>query len=361
MAADASILQSSYQLGSLTLPNRVIMAPMTRNRADEETMAPTDLMVEYYRQRASAGLIITEGTQISQQGQGYQQTPGIYSEAQVEGWSKITDAVHEAGGRIFAQLWHVGRVSHITLQPGNNWPVAPSALPAQTKTYVNNGFVTVSAPRALQTEEIPGIVRDFLNAAENAKRAGFDGVELHGANGYLIDQFLHDGTNHRHDAYGGSVENRVRFAVEVTEAVLRVFEPSRVGFRISPASVTNDVRERNPAEVFGYLVKCLDALNIGYVHCNEMTGPDSGDFDFKALRKLFHRTWIANFAYTGERAAEAINSGHADLVAFGKPFLANPDLPARLAKNAPLNTPEQATFYGGTEKGYTDYPALAVA
>lgn len=361
MAADASVLQSPFQLGSLTLPNRLVMAPLTRNRADEETLAPTDLHVEYYRQRASAGLIVTEGTQISQQGQGYINTPGIYSEAQVEGWSRVTDAVHKAGGRIFLQLWHVGRVSHISLQPNNEWPVAPSALPAQTKTFLHSGFATVSGPRALQTEEIPGIVRDYLNAAENAKRAGFDGVEIHGANGYLIDQFLRDGVNHRHDAYGGSVENRVRFAVEVTEAVLRVFEPSRVGFRISPASPVNDMRDRDPFGVFGYLVKCLDALGVGYVHCNETKSDDTSDFDFVALRKLFHRAWIANLDYTRERAAEAISAGNADLIAFGRLFLANPDLPARFAKNAPLNTPDQQTFYGGDAKGYTDYPALAEA
>ncbi len=361
MASNASILHTPFSLGSLTLPNRIVMAPLTRNRADEDTLAPTDLAVEYYRQRASAGLIITEATQISQQGQGYMQTPGIYSDAQVEGWSRVTDAVHKEGGRIFLQLWHVGRVSHISLQPNGDSPVAPSPLAANTKTFLANGFASVSAPRALKSEEIPGIVRDYLNAAENAKRAGFDGVEIHGANGYLIDQFLRDGSNHRHDAYGGSLENRARFAVEVTEAVLRVWEPSRVGFRISPVSTANDMRERDPASIFGYLVKCLNALGIGYVHCNESAPPEDADFDFAALRKLFGKAWIANFDYTAERAARAITAGNADLVAFGKLFIANPDLPARFAANAALNTPDQATFYGGGEKGYTDYPALSQA
>ena len=361
MASDASILHTPFRLGDLTLPNRVVMAPMTRNRNDEDTLAPTDMVVEYYRQRASAGLIVTEATQISQQGQGYILTPGIYSEAQVEGWSRVTDAVHREGGRIFLQLWHVGRVSHISLQPNGDSPVAPSPLAAQTKTFLASGFASVSPPRALKAEEIPGIVRDYLNAAENAKRAGFDGVEIHGANGYLIDQFLRDGSNHRHDAYGGSVENRVRFAVEVTEAVLRVWEPSRVGFRISPVSPSNDMRDRDPAAVFGYLVKCLDALGIGYVHCNEGTAPEGTDFDFQALRKLFRNAWIANFDYSAERAAWAINAGNADLIAFAKLFIANPDLVERFARNAALNTPDGKTFYGGTEVGYTDYPTLAQA
>ncbi len=358
MTADTSILQTPFHLGDLSLPNRLVMAPLTRNRAVRETLAPSDLVVEYYRQRASAGLIITEATQISQQGQGYILTPGIYSSEQVEGWSKVTAAVHKAGGRIYLQLWHVGRVSHVSLQRDGAAPVAPSAIPANTKTFIDSGFASVSPPRALQSEEIPGIVHDYFVAAENAKRAGFDGVEIHGANGYLIDQFLRDGSNHRTDAYGGSVENRVRFAVEVAEAVSRVWEPSRVGFRISPVSPSNDMRDSDPAAVFNYLVKCLNALHLGYVHCNEGPAADGSPFDFAALRKNFSRAWIANFGYVRETGAQAITDGRADLIAFGKLFIANPDLPRRFAEGAALNTPDQATFYGGSAKGYTDYPAL---
>ena len=358
MAADPTILQTPFDLGGLTLPNRLVMAPLTRNRAARETLAPTGLVVEYYRQRASAGLIITEATQISQQGQGYILTPGIYSSDQVDGWRNVTDAVHKAGGRIYLQLWHVGRVSHVSLQPNGGAPVAPSAIPANTKTYLDSGFAGVSPPRALAAEEIPGIVHDYFVAAENAKRAGFDGVEIHGANGYLIDQFLRDGSNHRVDAYGGSIENRVRFAVEVAEAVLRVWEPSRVGFRISPASASNDMRDSDPKAVFTYLVKCLDALHLGYVHCNEAPAADNAPFDFAGLRKNFGRAWISNFGYTRETAAQAVATGHADLIAFGKLFIANPDLPRRFTESAALNTPDNATFYGGDQKGYTDYPAL---
>jgi N-ethylmaleimide reductase len=356
--SDISILHTPFQLGDLALPSRVVMAPLTRNRATPDTLSPTDLHVEYYRQRASAALIITEATQISQQGQGYLNTPGIYSGDQVEGWRKVTDAVHEAGGRIFLQLWHVGRVSHVSFQPGGVPPVAPSAIKADTMTFIAGGFAPVSEPRALEAEEIPGIVHDFFVAAENAKRAGFDGVEIHGANGYLIDQFLRDGSNKRTDAYGGSIENRVRFAVEVTEAVLRVWDRNRVGFRISPVAAASDMIDSNPTAVFEYLVRCLNALHIGYVHVNEAPAKDGSVIDFAALRKHFHGPWIINSSYTRESAAKAITEGRTDLVAFGKLFIANPDLPRRFRENAPLNTPDQATFYGGDAKGYTDYPAL---
>jgi N-ethylmaleimide reductase len=364
MSSDASILFTPFQMGDLTLQNRIVMAPLTRNRATHGTDAPNHLNIEYYRQRASAGLIITEATQISQQGQGYIWTPGIYTDAQVEGWKKVTAAVHEKGGKIVLQLWHVGRISHVSLQPGGGAPVAPSAIQAKTKTYIESGFADVSTPRALEAEEIPLIVRDFLAAAENAKRAGFDGVEIHGANGYLIDQFLKDGANHRTDSYGGSIENRVRFAVEVAEAVLRVWEPSRVGIRLSPVSPANDAVDSDPQATFGYLVKCLDALGLGYIHIVEGAtgGPrDNAAFDFGALKKSFRGAYIANNGYTRDLAAEAIAQHRADLVAFGRPFIANPDLVERLRRDAPLNEPDKATFYGGDAKGYTDYPALEKA
>ena len=361
MSADASALFTPYRLGDLELPNRVVMAPLTRNRATKGTDAPNDMMVEYYRQRATAGLIITEATQITQQGQGYIWTPGIYTGEQVEGWTKVTKAVHAAGGRIFLQLWHVGRISHTSLQPGGAAPVAPSAIKANTKTYLESGFADVSAPRALEAEEIPNIVRDFYAASVNAKRAGFDGVEIHGANGYLIDQFLKDGTNKRTDAYGGSIENRVRFAVEVAEAILQEWEPSRVGLRISPVSPANDAQDSSPQKTFGYLVECMSALRLGYLHVVEGAtgGPrDVAPFDYGALKKAFRGAYMANNGYDRDLAAEAVSSGRADLVAFGKPFIANPDLVERLRTGAPLNEPDKATFYGGDAKGYTDYPAL---
>ena len=361
MTADASALFTPTHLGDLALPNRIVMAPLTRNRATKGTDAPNELMVEYYRQRAAAGLIITEATQISQQGQGYIWTPGIYTGEQVEGWSKITRTVHEAGGRIFLQLWHVGRISHTSLQPNGGAPVAPSAIKANTKTYIESGFADVSTPRALESEEIPGIVRDYYAAAVNAKRAGFDGVEIHAANGYLIDQFLKDGANKRTDAYGGSIENRVRLAVEVAEAILQEWEPSRVGIRISPVSPANDAQDSTPQETFGYLVKCMDALRLGDLHVVEGAtgGPrDNVAFDFGALKKSFRGAYMANNGYDRDLAVDAVSAGRADLVAFGKPFIANPDLVERLRRGAPLNEPDKATFYGGDAKGYTDYPTM---
>lgn len=361
MSSDPSILFSPFQMGSLELPNRLVMAPLTRNRATSGTDAPHEMNATYYRQRASAGLIITEATQISQQGQGYILTPGIYTDAQVEGWSAVTKAVHDAGGRIFLQLWHVGRVSHTSLQPDGGAPVAPSAIQAQTKTYLAHGFDAVSMPRALDAEEIPLIVRDYYNAALNAKRAGFDGVEIHAANGYLIDQFLRDGSNARTDAYGGSIENRVRFAVEVAEAVLKAWEPGRVGIRISPVGPSNDMRDSDPAALFGYFAKCMSALKLAYLHVNESPAADGAPFDFGALRSAFKGAYMANAGYTRARATEAIAAGRADLVAFGKLYIANPDLVARFKADAPLNEPDQKTFYGGDARGYIDYPALETA
>lgn len=362
--SDAAVpaLFTPFRLGDLELKNRVVMAPLTRNRANKHDDAPNALNVEYYRQRAGAGLIITEATQISQQGQGYIWTPGIYRDAHVAGWKVVTDAVHEAGGTIFMQLWHVGRVSHLSLQPGNQKPVAPSALQAKTKTYIETGFTEVSEPRALRLDEIPGIVADFVRAAQNAKAAGFDGVELHGAHGYLLDQFLRDGSNKRDDAYGGSIANRAKLTLEVVDAVTKVFPKERVGIRISPVSPANDARDRNPQELFGYLVRELDARGLGFIHVVEGATREARDylpFDYQALRKAFRGAYIANNGFTRELALETVEKGEADLIAFGRLFIANPDLPERLRLDAPLNTPDTATFYGGNEKGYTDYPALA--
>ena len=362
MTLDANILFSSFRLGDLDVKNRIVMAPLTRNRATKGTNAPNDLNAEYYRQRASAGLIISEATQISQQGQGYIWTPGIYSEAQVEGWQKVTKAVHEADGRIFIQLWHVGRVSHVSLQPNGAAPVSSSAIAARTKTFIEGGFADVSMPRALTMEEIAGVVRDYAAAAENAKKAGFDGVEIHAANGYLIDQFLKDGVNKRTDIYGGSVENRARFALEVTDAILRIWDRSRVGIRIAPVSPANDVSDSDPAKIFLYLAKALSARGLVYMHVIEGAtgGPrDIAPFDYLALRQTFAGAYMANNGYTRDLAIETLAEKRADLIAFGKLFISNPDLVERLRRDAPLNPFDQTTFYGGDARGYTDYPRLA--
>ncbi|MBX9912139.1 MAG: alkene reductase [Beijerinckiaceae bacterium] len=355
-------LLTPVRIGEIELKNRVVMAPLTRNRASRGSDAPNDLNVEYYRQRAGAGLIITEGTQVSQQGQGYVWTPGMYSDAQIAGWKAITDAVHAEGGKIAAQLWHVGRVSHVSLQPGNGAPVAPSPLQANTKTYIESGFAEVSTPRELALDEIPAIIGEFVAAAENAKAAGFDGVELHGAHGYLIDQFLRDGSNKRTDAYGGSIENRVRFALEVVEAVSKVFGKGRVGIRISPVSPANDARDSNPQALFEHLVEKLSDAGIAFIHVVEGATRDDRNylpFDYAALRKAFKGAYIGNNLYTRDLAIEAVETGAADAIAFGRLFIANPDLVERLKANAPLNTPVVETFYGGDAKGYTDYPALS--
>lgn len=361
MTSAADALFQPFRLGDLTLPNRIVMAPLTRNRATKGTDAPNALNARYYAQRASAGLLITEASQISQQGQGYIWTPGIYSPQQIEGWRKVTDAVHAEGGRIFIQLWHVGRVSHVSLQPNNGAPVAPSAIRAETKTYVESGFVDVSEPRALALDEIPGIVADFAKAARNAKAAGFDGVEIHGANGYLLDQFMKDGSNTRTDAYGGSIENRARFTLEVVDAVLGEWDRSRVGIRISPVTPANGVDDSNPQALFDHVVRQLDRRRIGYLHVIEGAtgGPrDVAPFDYGALRRAFSGAYMANNGYTRDLAAEAVAENRADLVAFGKLFIANPDLVERLRLGAPLNEPDRDTFYGGGEHGYTDYPTL---
>jgi N-ethylmaleimide reductase len=352
-----------YILGSTTLSNRIVMAPLTRNRAGPG-FVPGDLAAEYYGQRASAGLLISEATQISRQGQGYQDTPGIYSQAQIHGWRKVTAAVHAKGGRIFLQLWHVGRVSHVDLQENGAAPVAPSAIRAGTKTFVNNGFFDVSEPRALELDELPGIVDDFRKAAANAIAAGFDGVEIHGANGYLLDQFAKDGANLRTDAYGGSIENRARLMLEVTDAVVDEIGAGRTGIRISPVSPANGVAATDPQAQFDYIVDRLNALDIAYIHVVEGAtgGPrDNAPFDFGSLRRRFANTYIANNGYDLALAASRLGEGKADLFAFGRPFIANPDLVERLEAGAPLAQIDPATIYGGGAAGYTDYPAIGAS
>ncbi|MCX5581721.1 alkene reductase [Kaistia terrae] len=354
---------SPYDLGGLTLANRIVMAPLTRNRAGAG-LVPSQFAADYYAQRASAGLIITEATQVSQQAQGYQNTPGVYTAEQVAGWRKVTDAVHAKGGRIFVQLWHVGRVSHVDLH-GGEAPVAPSAIRAATKTFVNNGFADVSEPRALELDEIPGIVEDFRKAAANAIEAGFDGVEVHGANGYLLDQFLRETANVRTDAYGGSIENRARLLIEVTAAVAREIGAQRTGVRLSPASPANGiVQSTDEQSQFNHVVDALDGLGIAYIHVVEGAtgGPrDATPFDFDALRQRFRNTYIANNGYDLELAKSRLGEGKADLFAFGHHFIANPDLVERLKSSSPLAQMNPATIYGGGAEGYTDYPAATEA
>lgn len=360
-ASDSPTLFSPARFGELQLANRVVMAPLTRNRAGDG-LVPSPLAAEYYSQRAGAGLIITEATQISRGAQGYLDTPGLYTPEQIAAWREVTDAVHAKDGLIVAQLWHVGRVSHTSLLPEGMQPVAPSAIRANTKTFTAKGFVDASAPRALAIEEIPGIVDDYRSAARNAIEAGFDGVEIHGANGYLIDQFLRDGANHRDDAYGGSIENRTRFLAEVMQAVAKEIGAGRVGVRLSPVTPSGDLSDSNPQPLFKRAVERLDSLDIAYIHMIEgaATGGDRdvAPFDFAALRKRFNGAWIVNNGYDRAMAMDAVVSGHADAVAFGVPFIANPDLPSRLSQDAPLNSPRPDTFYGGGAEGYTDYPKL---
>jgi N-ethylmaleimide reductase len=351
-------------IGDLTLSNRIAMAPLTRNRAAAGDV-PQALNAEYYAQRASAGLIITEASQISPEGKGYIATPGIYSPEQVAGWRAVTEAVHAKGGHIFIQLWHVGRISHTSLQPNGQAPVAPSAIRANSKTFIETGFVDTSTPRALELSDIKRIVEDYRKAAANALKAGFDGVELHSANGYLIDQFLRDATNKRTDEYGGSLENRTRLLREVLAAITSVVPAKRVGVRFSPFSPFNDISDSDPMKTFGAAIKIADEASLGYIHLVEgETGgkrnvPAGGDI--QKLRALFKGVYIANNGYDRELAIQAVETGAADLVAFGRPFISNPDLVERLKRNAPLNAGDQATFYGGSAKGYTDYPTLAEA
>src|SRR3954447_20977969 len=359
----ATKLFEPYKLGPLTLPNRLVMAPLTRNRA-QAGLVPNPLAVEYYGQRASAGLLVSEATQVSQQGQGYQDTPGIYSKEQVAGWRKVTDRVHERGGRIFLQLWHVGRISHVSLQQNNQPPVAPSAIRAKGKTFVGGTFAEVSEPRALTLDEIPGIIESFKKGAANAMAAGFDGVEVHGANGYLLEQFAKDGTNKRSDAYGGGIENRAKLMLEVAKTVAAEAGSERTGIRISPVTPANDISDSNPQPLYDHIVDQLDALKLVYLHVVEGAtgGPrDIAPFDYGSLRNRFSGAYIANHGYDFELANKMLNANAADLIAFGKLYIANPDLAERLQRGAPLNAPDKATFYSGGAKGYTDYLALGEA
>jgi len=359
----SSLLLSPFQLGPSKLANRMVMAPMTRSRAAAGNVA-ADLAIEYYRQRASAGLIVTEGTQVSPRGVGYLGTPGIYTEAQGAGWRKVTEAVHERGGKIFAQLWHVGRISHPAFQPNGELPVAPSAVTPAGHSRTLSGPQPHVAPRALETAEIPDVVAEFATGARCALNAGFDGVEIHAANGYLIDQFLRDGTNVRTDEYGGSAENRVRFLREVVTAAAEVWGADRVGVRLSPLSPFNDMSDSDPFATFGHAASALDGFGLAYLHLvvPGSSNPDSEEARITAhLRERFRGPLIANGGYTYEAAEESIGAGRADLVSFGVSFLANPDLPARFAGGAQLNAPNPATFYGGGAEGYTDYPAVAAA
>lgn len=357
-------LYEPYQLGDLRLANRIVMAPLTRSRANAQ-LEPTDMAVTYYGQRATAGLIITEASQICQQGQGYICTPGIYTEGQIQGWRRITDVVHAAGGKICIQLWHVGRISHTYFQPNQGAPVAPSAIRASAKVFVPSGFDDVSMPRALEHAEIKALVGIYAQAARNAQRAGFDMIELHGANGYLIDQFLRDKSNQRGDEYGGSIENRARFPLEVIDALCGVYAPSRVGIRLSPAATVHDMDDSDPQSLFSYLVGQLGARKLAYLHLIEgqTRGPRDWrpDVDLAGLKARFRSAGgmaiVANNGYDKAMAEQAVASGAADLIAFGIPFIANPDLVSRLAHGYPLNAADSSTFYTGGEKGYIDYPA----
>lgn len=365
-----SSLFDPIQAGHLSLANRIVMAPLTRNRSPDAV--PRDITATYYAQRASAGLLITEATAISQQGQGYADVPGLYGSEQLQAWKRVTSAVHAEGGKIVVQLWHVGRVSHHELQPDGGQPVAPSAITARTKTVLfRDGvptYVETSEPRALDASELPGIVHSYAAAARNAvETAGFDGVEVHAANGYLLDQFLKTGSNQRSDDYGGSIENRARLLLEATRAVVDAVGGGRTGIRISPVTPANDVHDENPQPLFEYVVKQLATLELAYIHVVEgATGGarelEDRPFDYEALKAAYRLAggkgaWMVNNGYDKPLAEEALKEGD-DLVAFGKPFISNPDLVRRLREGAPLNPWDKATFYGGGAKGYIDYPAL---
>jgi N-ethylmaleimide reductase len=353
-------LFSPIKLGRTELRNRIVMAPLTRNRAAVPGNLPQDINVTYYAQRASAGLIITEATPISPMAHGYPALPGIHGDDQVAGWKKVVDAVHGSGGKIYMQLWHVGRISHPSLLPDNALPVAPSAIKPAGQAFTYTGLQDYVTPRALEIDEIPAIVEEYRKAAGNALLAGFDGVEVHSANGYLLDQFLRDGTNQRTDQYGGSIANRTRLLIEVVATVSKVWGADRVGVRLSPINQFNDIRDSYPQALFNHVAEVLNPFNLAYLHVVEI-GMSEGEpqlFDFNELRRAYRGNYIANGGYDKARGNAAIASGHADAVAYGVPFIANPDLVERFAKDAPLNAADQSTFYGGGERGYTDYPVL---
>lgn len=367
-AAGRSPLLEPVRLGDLSLPNRVVMAPLTRMRAGPGEV-PTPLMALYYAQRAGAGLIISEATQIEQRGQGYPETPGTFTDAQCEGWAKVTQTVHTIGGRIFLQLWHVGRISHSSHQPGGALPIAPSAIAAPGHAFTANWTqAPFETPRALETAEIPGLVATYAAAARRALAAGFDGVEIHGANGYLINQFLEDGTNHRTDAYGGSMERRARFLLEVTDAVAAEAGPGRVGVRLSPWGTFSGMGDSNPRAHYGYAIRELAKRRLAYLHLIEPRSTNAGAEDALArdvpsalveFGAAFDGPVVSAGGYTPATAERAIAGGLAAAVAFGRIFIANPDLPVRIALGAPLTPYDRSTFYGGDSKGYTDYPFLA--
>ncbi|WP_287129936.1 alkene reductase [Candidatus Cyanaurora vandensis] len=356
-----SDLFAPIQLGPYTLPNRIIMAPLTRNRAGAGNV-PGPLNATYYEQRASAGLLITEASQVSPQGLGYPATPGIYAPEQVAGWRLVTEAVHRQGGRIFLQLWHVGRISHPSLQPDGALPVAPSAIAPQGQAMTYQGMQPFVTPRALELDEMPAMVEQYRWGAANALAAGFDGVEVHGANGYLLDQFLRDGANHRTDSYGGPVENRARLLLEVTEAVVGVWGADRVGVRLSPSSTFNDMQDSNPQATFGYAVDQLNRFGLAYLHLLEPSESDlrhgGTAIPTAYFRPIFKGLLMVNWDYDLAKGNAVLAQGNADLVSYGKLFIANPDLPVRFQTQAPLNTPDETTFYGGGAAGYTDYPTL---
>lgn len=354
-------LFTPLEMGPYTLRNRIVMAPLTRSRATADGV-PTEIMAEYYRQRASAGLIISEATCIAPEGKGYMNTPGIWNGEQVAAWNRVTRAVHDRGGRIFCQLWHVGRISHPDLQPDGVLPVAPSAIRPAGQVYTPTGLKDFVTPRALGIEELPGIVKAYRVAASNAIAAGFDGVEVHGANGYLLDEFLRDGTNHRSDAYGGSLENRARFLLEVVEAVAGAVGSARTGVRLSPVQPFNDMRDSDPEGHFRKIVEWLVPFGLAYLHVTELgkdaPGAAGAWFDPRSLRALWSGTFMSNHGYDAASGNAAIASDAADLVAYGALYIANPDLVERFKAGASLNSPDPSTFYMGGERGYTDYPAL---
>ena len=358
-ATNVPDLFSPVQVGPLKLHNRVVMAPLTRSRAGPGNV-PTQLNALYYAQRASAGLIIAEATQIAPEGQGYISTPGIHSREQIEGWKCVTKAVHVAGGHIVLQLWHVGRISHPSFQPGGVLPVAPSAIKPKGQAFTTKGFEPIPTPRALETAEIPGLVEQYVQAAQNDLAAGFDFVEVHAANGYLIDQFLRDQTNKRTDSYGGSIENRSRLLLAIIEAVTAAVGAERTGVRISPQNGQNDISDSNPQALFNYVAEQLSGRGLAYLHIIEgdTGGVPVPSFDYAKLKRLFGGIVIANNGFDKAHANEEISGGRADLVAFGKPFISNPDLVIRLLLDAPLMPANRETFYGGGEQGYTDYPML---
>ena len=352
-------------MGPYRLRSRIVMAPLTRSRAAARSV-PTELMALHYRQRSSAGLIVSEAAQVSWQGVGYADTPGVHTDEQIRGWKLVTDAVHSGGGRIFCQLFHCGRISHVDLQQDGAQPVAPSAIRANARTYTRKGTHPVSTPRALGIHEIPVVAEQFRHAAKCAQDAGFDGVEIHGANGYLLDQFLRDGSNDRTDRYGGSIANRIRLLLEVTETVTSVWTSDRVGVHLSPVSTFNDMHDSDPEGLFTHAARELNRFGLAYLHVVEFDGasPDNVDPALRAsarkLRTAFNGAYIANGGYSFDphEAEAAIVSGDADLVSFGRLFISNPDLPRRVAENAPMQKWDSSTFYGGDERGYTDYPFL---